>query len=841
MKKQYSKEFEQCIRYSREEAIRLHSRSIRAEHFILGILREGNSRAAQILGLMGIHTEQIKKELENYLSNITVVDSGLIDPENFFLEDSASTALKESIAEAERSHDELVKAEHLLLAILRNTQCAACRLLNANGINYERTELALTFQTETLPKDNIHFDEDEDDEDDAPDAKGNTARTQVHNRDKATDGKTPLLDKYTTDITKNAAEHKLDKVIGREKEIERIAQILSRRKKNNPILIGEPGVGKTAIVEGLAERIVKMDVPPVLAGKRLVALDMATLVAGTKYRGQFEERVQGIMKELAAHPEIIIFIDEIHTMVGAGSSQGTLDAANILKPALSRGELQCIGATTINEFRKSIERDGALERRFQKIMVHPNTNAETLEILKNIKGHYEEHHNVTYSDDALKACVDLTDRYITDRQQPDKAIDAMDEAGASVRIGQEGFPDSIRQLTQQLEQITQQKQLAVKQQNFERAATLRDQESQMQATIKDAKHQWEEEQKQNRRPVSLEDVENTVSLMSGVPVQRMASQETIRIRGLRQNLQDNIIQQDDAIDKLVKAIMRNRIGLRDPNKPIGTFMFLGPTGVGKTYLTEKLAEYMFGTKEALIRIDMSEYMEKFSTSRLVGAPPGYVGYEEGGQLTEQVRRRPYSIILLDEIEKASHDVFNLLLQVMDEGRLTDSLGNTVDFKNTIIIFTSNTGSREVSEFGRGVGFSAGEEGNEDSLKSQLIMKSLNKRFAPEFINRLDEIIMFKPLNKKSIEKIATLEINELKERILPMGYQVEIGPKALDFIVEKGYDNKYGARPLKRAIQSYLEDGIGELIMEGKASPGVTIRVSKQPNKDQLHFSVAGK
>lgn len=830
--KQYSKDFSQSIILSREEARRLHNTTIRVEHFLLGILKEKSNRAAAIIDKFCGNRDSLIDSLETHLSHITEAQGASSQADNYTLENSATQALRDCLEEAHEYDSPQIHVEHLLLAILKNGNSYACRLLNANGIDYNTVTRDLKEHSE--PEDNLDFDDDEEDE--LPPPGFETGNTRTTARKKA-ESDTPYLDKYGTDITERAAQGKLDKVIGREKEIERIAQILSRRKKNNPILIGEPGVGKTAIIEGLAERINSMNVPTALFDKHIVSLDMSSLVAGTKYRGQFEERLNAVIRELGQHPEIILFIDEIHTIIGAGATSGSMDAANILKPALSRGSLQCIGATTIEEYRKTIEKDGAMERRFQKIVVAPNTPEETLEILWNIKEQYENHHHVTYTDEAVEACVRLTDRYITERQQPDKAIDALDEAGSRVRIGNMPVPETIRQYTDELETTTALKQEAVKKEDFEQAVKLRDICVSLEDKIKKEKKAWEESIRQQRKTVTLADVENTVSLMSGVPVQRMAKSESIRLKGLRKSLLNDIIEQDEAVEKLVKAIIRNRIGVRDPNKPIGTFMFTGPTGVGKTYLTEKLAEHMFGTKDALIRIDMSEYMEKYSTSRLVGAPPGYVGYDEGGQLTEKVRRHPYSIVLLDEIEKASHDVFNILLQVMDEGRLTDSSGVTVDFKNTIIIFTSNIGSREVSDFGRGIGFSTDEESREKDMGKSLIMKSLNKHFAPEFINRLDEIIMFNPLTKDGTKKIAQLELDKLRQRMSSMGYQFTITRKAMDFLVEKGYDHKYGARPLKRAIQTYIENGLGSLIMEGEVGNDHIIHISKKTGKDELAFS----
>ncbi|MDD7252229.1 MAG: ATP-dependent Clp protease ATP-binding subunit [Prevotellaceae bacterium] len=836
MNKPYSRDFSQSIIYSRKEAMRLHNVLIRPEHFVLGILREGSNRGAFTIAQLCPDVSVVREALEQYLSQLTEFSVTPHADNEYTLEMRAARALKNCITEAEKQGDDTVRAEHLLLAILSDQQTEACQILNHSGITYDLVSKSLSLQKQESAS-HLDFGEDEEEDDDRPDSPtGSRTEERTQERTHRQKSDTPFLDKYGVDITRNASEGKLDPVVGRTREIERIAQILSRRKKNNPVLIGEPGVGKTAIVEGLAERIVKMEVPMALIDKRIVALDMSSLVAGTKYRGQFEERIQGIIRELTSHPDVILFIDEIHTIVGAGSAAGSMDAANILKPALSRGTLQCIGATTLDEYRKSIEKDGALERRFQKILVNPSTSAETLQILHNIKGKYEEHHHVIYTDEALEACVKLTDRYITDRQQPDKAIDALDEAGSRVHIGEIKRPDALVQLNQQLEQVNASKMEAVKVQDFQRAAQLRDQEVEIQDKIRHARDQWESDMRSQTQTVGLAEVEQTVSLLSGVPVQRVAADEGVRLSHLKDDLTQHIIHQDEAITKLVKAITRNRIGLRDPNRPIGTFMFLGPTGVGKTYLAQQLATYMFGSKDALIRIDMSEYMEKYSTSRLVGAPPGYVGYEEGGQLTEQVRRHPYSIVLLDEIEKASHDVFNLLLQVMDEGRLTDSQGVTVDFRNTIIIFTSNAGSKEVSDFGRGVGFNAGAEASAE-LQQSLIMKSLQRQFAPEFLNRIDDVILFNPLDREAVAAIAHLEIDKLRQRMQQMGYSLEIGPKALDFIVDRGYDPKYGARPLRRAIQEYLEDGVGNLILEGQVHNDGVIHVSKRPGKEELAFA----
>ncbi|MBR3625917.1 MAG: ATP-dependent Clp protease ATP-binding subunit, partial [Bacteroidaceae bacterium] len=648
---------------------------------------------------------------------------------------------------------------------------------------------------------------------------------------------TPALDKFGSDITLAAAEGRLDPVVGREREIERVAQILSRRKKNNPILIGEPGVGKSAIVEGLALRIVEKKVSRILHDKRVVMLDMSSVVAGTKYRGQFEERLHAIINELEKNPKIILFIDEIHTIIGAGSAAGSMDAANMLKPALARGEIQCIGATTIDEYRKSIEKDGALERRFQKVMVEPTTADETLQILRNIKGKYEEHHNVTYTDAALEACVKLTDRYITDRSFPDKAIDALDESGSRVHLTHIEAPKEIEEQERLIAETSAQKTLAVKQQNFELAAGYRDREKLLISQLQDMQAAWEAQLKEDRKVVDEEEIANVVSMMSGIPVQRMAQAEEVKLAGMKKELQSRVIAQDAAIEKLTKAILRSRVGLKDPNRPIGTFMFLGPTGVGKTYLAQQLAKFMFGSTDALIRIDMSEYMDKYTVSRLIGAPPGYVGYEEGGQLTEKVRRKPYSIVLLDEIEKAHPDIFNLLLQVMDEGRLTDSYGKTVDFKNTVIIMTSNIGTRQLKEFGTGVGFTAQKRVDDKEYSRSVIQKALNKKFAPEFLNRIDEIITFDQLSLDAIVKIVDIELKGLYQRVGNIGFTLTIDEEAKKFIASKGYDVQFGARPLKRSIQSYLEDGLSEIIVNGDVSEGDTIVVTYNKEKDNLDFT----
>lgn len=742
-------------------------------------------------------------------------------------------------------NDEKVDTPHILLAIMRDNQNNAYKILEKNDVTYEK--VIDRIKQEEAPFDGLDFNDDEEEEgighrgnaDKNNDGFGSSANRQTtQTEQKQADGGTPYLDNYGIDLTQAAEGGKLDPVVGREKEIERIAQILSRRKKNNPILIGEPGVGKSAIAEGLALRIVEKRVSRALFGKRIISLDMTAVVAGTKYRGQFEERIRAILTEVKKHPDVILFIDEIHTIVGAGSAAGSMDAANMLKPALARGEIQCIGATTLDEYRKNIEKDGALERRFQKVLVEPTSPEETLQILRNIKDKYEEHHNVTYTDEALEACVRLTDRYVTDRYFPDKAIDAMDEAGSRIHLTHISVPQEIEEQERLIEEAQQHKNEAIRLQNFELAASFRDRENQYTEQLERLKNEWKEKLKDNRETVDAPQIEEVVSMISGVPVQRMAQAEGVRLKGMKQALLSKVIGQDKAVETLVRSIQRSRVGLKDPNKPIGTFLFLGPTGVGKTHLAKELAKNMFGTTDAIIRIDMSEYMEKFTVSRLVGAPPGYVGYEEGGQLTEKVRRHPYSIVLLDEIEKAHSDVFNMLLQVMDEGRLTDSLGRTVDFKNTIIIMTSNIGTRQLKEFGKGIGFTAQTGENEKEHANSVIRKALNKSFAPEFINRLDEIVTFDQLDIASLEKIIDIELAGLYKRIEGCGYHLLLDQEAKRFVAEKGYDVQFGARPLKRSIQNHLEDGLAELIINEEPQTGDTLHVCMNAQGDGIEMKV---
>lgn len=837
MNNQFTQRVSDIIMYSKEEANRLRNSYIGPEHLLLGLIREGEGKAIEILFNLQINLQDIKNQLEAIVKNNTENDTTY--DENISFNDKASKVLKLCILEAKLLRNIAADSEHILLAIMKVKDNAAFHVLESNGVTYEKIKLTLQPDTHA----GLGFSEDEDEDEDIRQSpsgnKSNAAQQQARPAQKKPANDTPVLDNFGTDMTKAAEEGKLDPVVGRVKEIERLAQILSRRKKNNPILIGEPGVGKSAIVEGLALRIVEKKVSRILFDKRVIALDMTAVVAGTKYRGQFEERIRSILNELKKNPNIILFIDEIHTIVGAGSAAGSMDAANMLKPALARGEIQCIGATTLDEYRQNIEKDGALERRFQKVIVEPTTAEETLQILKNIKDKYEDHHNVNYTDAALEACVKLTDRYITDRNFPDKAIDALDEAGSRVHLTNITAPKEIEEQEKLIDEMKSLKNEAVRLQNFELAASYRDKEKEYTNQLDTLKEEWEKSLKENRETVDDEQIAEVVSMMSGVPVQRMAQAEGIKLLGMKDDLLSKVIGQDKAIATLVKAIQRSRVGLKDPNKPIGTFMFLGPTGVGKTHLAKELAKLMFGSADALIRIDMSEYMEKFTVSRLVGAPPGYVGYEEGGQLTEKVRRKPYSIVLLDEIEKAHPDVFNILLQVMDEGRLTDSYGRTVDFKNTVVIMTSNIGTRQLKDFGRGVGFAAQNRTDDKEYSRGVIQKALNKSFAPEFLNRVDEIITFDQLSLDAIEKIIDIELKGLYERMEPLGYKLVIDAKAKTFMASKGYDVQFGARPLKRAIQTYLEDGLSELIISSELQTGDTISVSLNEEKGELDIKKA--
>lgn len=800
MNNQFTQRVSDIIMYSKEEANRLRNSYIGPEHLLLGLIREGEGKAIEILFNLQINLQDIKNQLETIVKNN--VENDTTYDENISFNDKASKVLKLCILEAKLLRNIAADSEHILLAIMKVKDNTAFHILESNGVTYEKIKLTL----QPDPHAGLGFSEDEDEDEDIrqnPSSnKSNAAQQQARPAQKKPANDTPVLDNFGTDMTRAAEEGKLDPVVGRVKEIERLAQILSRRKKNNPILIGEPGVGKSAIVEGLALRIVEKKVSRILFDKRVIALDMTAVVAGTKYRGQFEERIRSILNELKKNPNIILFIDEIHTIVGAGSAAGSMDAANMLKPALARGEIQCIGATTLDEYRQNIEKDGALERRFQKVIVEPTTAEETLQILKNIKDKYEDHHNVNYTDAALEACVKLTDQYITDRNFPDKAIDALDEAGSRVHLTNITAPKEIEEQEKLIDEMKSLKNEAVRLQNFELAASYRDKEKEYTNQLDTLKEEWEKSLKENRETVDDEQIAEVVSMMSGVPVQRMAQAEGMKLLGMKDDLLSKVIGQDKAIATLVKAIQRSRVGLKDPNKPIGTFMFLGPTGVGKTHLAKELAKLMFGSADALIRIDMSEYMEKFTVSRLVGAPPGYVGYEEGGQLTEKVRRKPYSIVLLDEIEKAHPDVFNILLQVMDEGRLTDSYGRTVDFKNTIVIMTSNIGTRQLKEFGKGIGFAAQIRTDDKEYSRSVITKALNKSFAPEFINRLDEIITFDQLDLNALTRIIDIELKGLYSRVEHIGYKLVIDEDAKKFVATKGYDVQFGARPLKRAIKT---------------------------------------
>ena len=844
MNNPFSQRISDVIQFSKEEANRLRNNYIGPEHLLLGLIREGEGKAVQILKDLYVDLEMVKKTLENDLR------SSAVTPENYSeditFDEKASKILKMSILESRILKSPATDTEHMLLAIMRENQNKASQILEENEVTYQKVMDKLVPKAE--PQSGLDFGEDEEEEEEGirrqPTGNGESsffsqeAKQTTRTQQQKPNNDTPVLDSFGTDMTKAASEGKLDPIVGREKEIERLAQILSRRKKNNPILIGEPGVGKSAIVEGLALRIIEKKVSRILFDKRVIALDMTAVVAGTKYRGQFEERIRAILNELKKNPNIILFIDEIHNIVGAGSAAGSMDAANMLKPALARGEIQCIGATTLDEYRQNIEKDGALERRFQKVIVEPTMPEETLQILQNIKEKYEEHHNVTYTDEALEACVKLTDRYITDRNFPDKAIDAMDEAGSRVHLKNITVPKEIEQQEQMIDEARTHKNEAVRLQDFELAASFRDREKSLMSELEDMKQRWEESLKENRETVDKEQIADVVSMISGIPVQRMAQAEGIRLKGMKEQLLAKVIAQDKAVDTLVKAIQRSRVGLKDPNKPIGTFLFLGPTGVGKTHLAKELAKQMFGSADALIRIDMSEYMEKFTVSRLVGAPPGYVGYEEGGQLTEKVRRKPYSIVLLDEIEKAHSDVFNLLLQVMDEGRLTDSYGRTVDFKNTVIIMTSNIGTRQLKEFGKGIGFAAQTRTDDKEYSRSVITKALNKSFAPEFINRLDEIITFDQLDINALEKIIDIELKGLYERMESLGYKLVIDDAAKRFVASKGYDVQFGARPLKRSIQNNLEDGLAELILNEDPQAGDTIHVGLNAEGNEIKMEI---
>ena len=836
MTNQFSAAVSQVLAFSREEANRLASRTVGPEHLLLGILRDNSPRLRSLFQRQGVDLQAMKQELEDRVREEST-DQPLTARE-LVLNERASNILKLAVLEARIQHTQVVDTEHLLLAIMHDSITnGAKEILENNNMTYDETIKSL--KSQALPTQNgIGLpDEEEEDETSVPGngSQASSAGTQTATKQKNGNSKTPVLDNFSTDLTQLALDGKLDPVVGREREMQRVVEILCRRKKNNPILIGEPGVGKSAIVEGLAQLIARRRTSPVLFGKRLVNLDMTSIIAGTKYRGQFEERIKALIKELEQNTDVIVFIDEIHTMIGAGSTPGSMDAANIMKPALARGTIQCIGATTLDEYRNSIEKDGALERRFQKVIVEPTTAEETLQILHNIKDRYEEHHHVNYTDEALQACVRLTDRYVSDRHFPDKAIDALDETGSRVHLQHAEVPPSIIEKEKEIAFIKEKKQNAVSNQNFELAAGYRDRQMQLEKEMAELQKQWTQGDASTRETVTEQDVADVVSMMTGVPVQRMAESEGIRLKGMAEALKQAVIAQDAAIEKITKAIQRNRVGLREPNHPIGVFMFLGPTGVGKTYLAKKLAEFMFGSADSLIRIDMSEYTEAFNTSRLIGAPPGYVGYEEGGQLTERVRRKPYSIVLLDEIEKAHPNVYNMLLQVLDEGRLTDGNGRLIDFRNTVIIMTSNAGTRQLKEFGRGVGFTAGGrmglsiDDRDKEYARSIIQKALSKQFAPEFLNRLDEIVTFDQLDLEAIKRIVDIELHGLYQRFEALGYKLDISDAAKEFVATKGYDVQFGARPLKRAIQTYIEDLICERLIDGNLKPGDTIRLDKDP------------
>ncbi len=839
MEAKFSQKVKNVLNYSREEAIRLGNDYIGIEHLLLGILRDGEGKAIEVLTQYSIDLAELRSLVEKAIRTDSQIDLNTEIP----LVRQAEKCLKRTYLEARIFKSELINIEHLLLAILREEDNVATRLIEKYGINYQMVynDLRSLTTPPTKQEEKQDFEASASDEGDFEESEmySQSQKPSKTHGGAETKSKTPVLDNFGRDLTRLAEENKLDPVVGREKELERISQILSRRKKNNPILIGEPGVGKSAIAEGLALRIIQRRVSRVLFNKRVVSLDVASLVAGTKYRGQFEERMKALINELERNPDIIIFIDEIHTMVGAGGATGSLDASNMFKPALARGEIQCIGATTLDEYRQNIEKDGALERRFQKVLVEPTSAVETIEILNNIKSRYEDHHLVKYSDDALKACVLLTQRYISDRFLPDKAIDALDEAGSRVHITHLNVPQRIIEIEQLIETARNSKLQAIKQQRYEEAASFRDQETRLLNEINIEKQKWEDEAKIHRETVSEDNVAEVVAMMTGVPVQRIAQNEGSRLLNMEKDLQQMVIGQDQAITKITKAIRRNRAGLKDPNKPIGTFIFLGPTGVGKTHLAKVLSKYLFDSDDAIIRIDMSEYMEKFAISRLVGAPPGYVGYEEGGQLTEKVRRKPYSVILLDEIEKAHPDVFHLLLQVLDDGLLTDSYGRKVDFKNTIIIMTSNIGSRQLKDFGTGVGFNTTAKLQSKNDDSQRIIESaLKKAFAPEFLNRIDDVVMFEHLERADIHRIIDIELSSLLKRIESMGYKLNVTAEAKDFIAEKGWDPQFGARPLKRAIQKYIEDELAEEIISAKIHQGDTIKIDFDSKLTKIKISI---
>lgn len=838
----FSQKVSDLLVFARKEADRLSSQAICPEHILLGVLHDDSGKAAEFLKHLNINYTSLKETVEHRIIDEYRYESA--SDSEISLTEQASNILRLAVLEARLQHSQMVDVHHVLLAILHDkAHTAAKEILNDNNIKYEDMQNYLAQKTNSGPVDGLFMSDD--DEGETPEYDNRSDRdTAAATKGKDAMGGTPVIDNFSVDLTRAAAEGKLDPVVGRDEQILRVTEILCRRKKNNPIFIGEPGVGKSAIVEGLAQMIVEQKTSPLLFNKRLINLDLTAIVAGTKYRGQFEERIRALLKELENNPDIIVFIDEIHTMIGAGSTPGSMDAANIMKPALARGTIQCIGATTFDEYRNSIEKDGALERRFQKVLVEPTSSEDTLCILQNIKSRYEEHHHVEYTDEALKACVRLADRYISDRSFPDKAIDVLDEAGSHVHLSHATIPAEIRQAQKELTEIKDKKQSAAKKQNFELAISYRDRELVLEKELADMRSKWMSGESEQREKVSEADIAEVVATMTGVPVRRISEGETAQLKTLAATLKQTVIAQDEAVEKVSKAIMRNRVGLKSPNQPIGVFMFLGPTGVGKTHLAKKIAEHLFGSTDSLIRIDMSEYAESFTTSRLVGAPPGYVGYNEGGQLSEKVRRHPYSVVLLDEIEKAHSNVFNMLLQVLDEGRLTDGNGRLVDFRNTIIIMTSNAGTRQLKDFGRGIGFSKrnilGADLDEDDKRyaRDIIMKSLSKQFAPEFLNRLDDVITFDQLSIEALEKIVDIQLADLSARLLSMGYRLSITDEAKSFIANHGYDVQFGARPLKRAIQTYIEDKLSEALISEEFTPGQTIVIDKITDKDELSFTV---
>lgn len=838
----FSQKVSDLLVFARKEADRLSSQAICPEHILLGVLHDDSGKAAEFLKHLNINYTSLKETVEHRIIDEYRYESA--SDSEISLTEQASNILRLAVLEARLQHSQMVDVHHVLLAILHDkAHTAAKEILNDNNIKYEDMQNYLAQKTNSGPVDGLFMSDD--DEGETPEYDNRSDRdTAAATKGKDAMGGTPVIDNFSVDLTRAAAEGKLDPVVGRDEQILRVTEILCRRKKNNPILIGEPGVGKSAIVEGLAQMIVEQKTSPLLFNKRLINLDLTAIVAGTKYRGQFEERIRALLKELENNPDIIVFIDEIHTMIGAGSTPGSMDAANIMKPALARGTIQCIGATTFDEYRNSIEKDGALERRFQKVLVEPTSAEDTLCILQNIKSRYEEHHHVEYTDEALKACVRLADRYISDRSFPDKAIDVLDEAGSHVHLSHATIPAEIRQAQKELAEIKDKKQSAAKKQNFELAISYRDRELVLEKELADMRSKWMSGESEQREKVSEADIAEVVATMTGVPVRRISEGETAQLKTLAATLKQTVIAQDEAVEKVSKAIMRNRVGLKSPNQPIGVFMFLGPTGVGKTHLAKKIAEHLFGSTDSLIRIDMSEYAESFTTSRLVGAPPGYVGYNEGGQLSEKVRRHPYSVVLLDEIEKAHSKVFNMLLQVLDEGRLTDGNGRLVDFRNTIIIMTSNAGTRQLKDFGRGIGFSKrnilGADLDEDDKRyaRDIIMKSLSKQFAPEFLNRLDDVITFDQLSIEALEKIVDIQLADLSERLLSMGYRLSITDAAKSFVANHGYDVQFGARPLRRAIQTYIEDKLSEALISEEFTPGQTIVIDKITDKDELSFTV---